>query len=256
MERTQKEDKCMWSRQELKMRGKMAFQRNYASAVAVALLMGIISLLFGSGNNSSGAQNIQSGEYGNAVMDGVSRITDLPNFSLIAGMVGILGILSALAVFLLKIFVEAVLEVGGYRFFILNQTERPKMSVMLDPFHSGHYGNVVGTMFVMRLFIGLWSLLLIVPGIIKAYEYLMVPYILAENPGMDRREAFQISKQMMDGNKMDAFVMDLSFFGWHFLSIFTCGLLSIFYVDPYRQATFAELYAVNKESAYEAGYIR
>lgn len=246
----------MWSRQELKMRGKMAFQRNYTSSVAVALLMGIISLLFGSGNTSSGAQNGQSVEFGDAVSEWGSRISEMPNFHLIAGMVGILGLISALAVLLLKIFVEAGLEVGGYRFFILNQTERPKMGVMLDPFRSGHYGNVVGTMFVMKLFIGLWSLLLVVPGIVKAYEYLMVPYILAENPGMDRREAFQISKQMMDGNKMDAFVMDLSFFGWYFLSIFTCGLLAIFYVNPYRQATFAELYTENKARAYEAGYIR
>lgn len=246
----------MWSRQELKMRGKMAFQRNYASSVAVALLMGIISLLFGSGNASSGAQNIESGAYGNTVLDGLDRVADVPNIGFIAGMIGVLGIVSALAVFLLKVFVESLLEVGGYRFFILNQTERPKMGVMLDGFRSGHYGNIVGIMFLRELFIGLWSLLFIVPGIIKSYEYLMVPYILAENPGMDRREAFQISKQMMDGNKWDTFVMDLSFLGWYFLSIFTCGLLAIFYVEPYRQATFAELYTVNKMGAYEAGYIR
>ena len=77
----------------------------------------------------------------------------------------------------------------------------------------------------MNLFIALWTLLLIVPGIIKSYEYRMVPYILAENPGMNRKEAFAISKRMMTGKKWATFVLDLSFFGWIFLSIFTCGIL-------------------------------
>lgn len=56
-------------------------------------------------------------------------------------------------------------------------------------------------MFLRDLFTTLWSLLLVVPGIVKHYEYLMVPYIIAENPAMDYKEAFQISKQMMDGEK-------------------------------------------------------
>lgn len=55
------------------------------------------------------------------------------------------------------------------------------------------------------------------------------------------QEAFQISKQMMDGQKWAAFVMDLSFIGWNILSLFTCGILGIFFLKPYREATFAEL---------------
>lgn len=99
---------------------------------------------------------------------------------------------------------------------------------MLDGFRSGHYVNIVLTMFLRDLFTTLWSLLLVVPGIVKHYEYLMVPYIIAENPAMDYKEAFQISKQMMDGEKMEAFIMDLSFIGWYLLSAVTCGLLAIF----------------------------
>lgn len=85
---------------------------------------------------------------------------------------------------------------------------------------------------------------------------MMVPYILAENPGMDRKEVFQISKEMMNGHKTDAFFLDLSFIGWQFLSAFTCGILAIFYVNPYIQATHAEIYAFNKQKAFESGYIR
>ena len=84
----------------------------------------------------------------------------------------------------------------------------------------------------------------------------MVPYILAENPGMDRREAFAISKRMMDGEKWNTFVLGLSFFGWIVIDLFTCGILGLFFVSPYVHATFAELYAYNKVKAYNEGYIR
>lgn len=78
----------------------------------------------------------------------------------------------------------------------------------------------------------------------------MIPYILAENPGIDSREAFAVSKQMMDGNKWAAFVLDLSFLGWQILSVFTCGILSVFYVNPYVYMTNAELYVALKEITF------
>ena len=161
-----------------------------------------------------------------------------------------------LIVLVAKVFVGNLLKMGGYRFFILNQTAQPGIGTLLDGFRSGHYVNIVLTMFLRDLFTALWSLLLVVPGIVKHYEYLMVPYIIAENPAMDYKEAFQISKQMMDGEKMEAFIMDLSFLGWYLLSAVTCGLLAIFYVNPYVQASFAEMYTFNKQKAYHDGYIR
>ena len=70
----------------------------------------------------------------------------------------------------------------------------------------------------------------------------MIPYILAENPKIKRKEAFEISKKMMKGNKWKTFILDISFFGWYFLSILTFGILGILYVNPYNAATIAELY--------------
>ena len=113
--------------------------------------------------------------------------------------------------------------VGGKRFFVLNKTENPTVGTIFDAFRSGHYVNVVLVMFLKNLFTSLWTLLFVIPGIVKHYEYLMIPYILAENPGMDRKEAFQISKRMMDGQKMETFILDLSFIGWILLSAITCG---------------------------------
>ena len=105
------------------------------------------------------------------------------------------------------------------------------------------------------LFQFLWSLLFVIPGIIKAYEYRMIPYILSENPEISRERVFEISKKMMMGNKWNTFVLDLSFLGWEILSGLTIGILGIFYVNPYVQSTNAELYAYLREDALRNGYV-
>lgn len=234
----------MWNRAELKMRGNMAFKKNYVSAVVVALLMGI----FGTVSGESSARRVSENS---DIYSG-----NLFNVGMITGLFAGIATVVILIVLVAKVFVGNLLKMGGYRFFILNQTAQPGIGTLLDGFRSGHYVNIVLTMFLRDLFTTLWSLLLVVPGIVKHYEYLMVPYIIAENPAMDYKEAFQISKQMMDGEKMEAFIMDLSFLGWYLLSAVTCGLLAIFYVNPYVQASFAEMYTFNKQKAYQEGYIR
>ena len=234
----------MWNRAELKMRGNMAFKKNYVSAVVVALLMGI----FGTVSGESSARRVSENS---DIYSG-----NLFNVGMITGLLAGIATVVILIVLVAKVFVGNLLKMGGYRFFILNQTAQPGIGTLLDGFPSGHYVNIVLTMFLRDLFTTLWSLLLVVPGIVKHYEYLMVPYIIAENPAMDYKEAFQISKQMMDGEKMEAFIMDLSFIGWYLLSAVTCGLLAIFYVNPYVQASFAEMYTFNKQKAYQEGYIR
>lgn len=222
----------------------MAFKKNYVSAVVVALLMGI----FGTVSGESSARRISENS---DIYSG-----NLFNVGMITGLLAGIATVVILIVLVAKVFVGNLLKMGGYRFFILNQTAQPGIGTLLDGFRSGHYVNIVLTMFLRDLFTALWSLLLVVPGIVKHYEYLMVPYIIAENPAMDYKEAFQISKQMMDGEKMEAFIMDLSFLGWYLLSAVTCGLLAIFYVNPYVQASFAEMYTFNKQKAYQDGYIR
>lgn len=250
----------MWNRVELKMRGKQAFQYNYWPCVGVAFIMSVISMVFSSGGASRSTASLRQTTYysdssdlwnGAAYTDSLSA--GWPAFGAILGAVAIM-----LALFgtLLMIFVGNVLEVGGKRFFVRNQTERVGVGAVLDGFRSGHYGNIVLTMFLRDLFIFLWALLLIVPGIIKSYEYRMVPYILSENPGMSYKEAFAISKRMMTGQKLETFIMDVSFIGWYLLGGITCGIVNIFYVMPYVEASFAEMYSFNRAKAYAEGYIR
>ena len=97
--------------------------------------------------------------------------------------------------------------------------------------------------------------LFIIPGIIKSFEYWAIDFILAVRPDIDRKEAHRLSKILMDGNKWDCFVLGFSFIGWHLLTIFTFGLLNIFYVNPYMQATYVEFFSDIRLQALAKGAI-
>lgn len=242
----------MYLNTELKMNGKNAFRRNYWPCVGATL---VVSLLTGgsvsavsNASDVSDLANIFSGS-----TSATDHIMSIPTG--LAGMaVSILGVVAILAV-LFSFFVSNVIEVGGDRFFIQNRDSAPTVGTIFDGFKSGNYLNIVKTMFLKDLYTFLWTLLLIIPGIVKSFEYLMVPYILAENPGMDGKEAFALSKQMMDGEKANAFMLGLSFIGWGIVAVITCGIAGVFYVNPYVNATYAELYAYNKEKAFQQGWI-
>ena len=101
-------------------------------------------------------------------------------------------------------------------------------------------------MVLRDIFTFLWCLLFFIPGVIKHYSYRMVPYILADDPEIGAMDAITLSRRMMDGHKWNTFVLDLSFLGWDLLSALTMGLLGVFYVNPYKYSTGAELYQVLK----------
>ncbi|MCQ2507019.1 MAG: DUF975 family protein [Lachnospiraceae bacterium] len=145
---------------------------------------------------------------------------------------------------LLAFFLVYPLKVSCRRFFLINYDTDSKAEPkeMGYVWRSNNTKNVGITMFMNDIIIFLWSLLLIVPGIMKAYSYRMVPYILAENPDMNWREVLKTSEEMMMGHRFDTFVLDLSFIGWFILSALTLEVLSIFYVNPYYQQTCANLY--------------
>ena len=102
--------------------------------------------------------------------------------------------------------------------------------------------------FLVGLYTFLWSLLFVIPGIIKAYSYSMSLYILAENKGKSARECINESKAMTEGHKMELFVLELSFFGWALLTAITFGIAGI-WVVPYMQATMVNAYNSLKPAA-------
>ena len=163
------------------------------------------------------------------------------------------SVIAALVGIALRIFVLNPLKMGCRAFFKTSaESPHQKMNDLGLGFRNGNYGSVVKTMFFRDLYTFLWSLLFIIPGIIKAYAYRMVPYILADNPKMDTSEAIALSRKMMDGQKWNAFVLDLSFLGWYLLGALALGIGTLF-VHPYKFSTDAQLYLVLRGASSEAG---
>lgn len=137
--------------------------------------------------------------------------------------------------------------------------------VQLKDFFFGvenNYKNVVRIMFLRDLYTILWFLLFLIPGIVKMYEYKMIPYLLAENPNMNMQDAFAISKKMTDGQKWKMFLLDLSFIGWHLLGLVTFGVAGVLFTKPYRELTIVGLYRrlrgmdVAPQNVYYDGMLR
>lgn len=221
-----------WTRAELKIRAKAAVKMYYWKMVLVAF---ILSMIGGgaSGVGSRSASDNSAGSGASSMFEGINM-----QVAMIAVIIVLVVVVIALA---LSVFVFNVLEVGCRGFFSRSMTEDPELGLIADGF-TQNYWNCVKTQFLKSLFIGLWSLLFVIPGVIKAYEYRMVPYLLAEHPEMSSGEIFARSKEMMQGNKWDTFVLDISFVGWVLLSGITLGILYIFWVGPYIAATDAALY--------------
>lgn len=122
--------------------------------------------------------------------------------------------------------------------------------LMIEGFNSGKFGRIWLTYFLSELYVALWSLLFVIPGIVKSYAYIFAPYILADNPELTASEAIERSKQMTNGYKFDLFVLSLSFIGWILLVAVTFGIASI-YVMPYMETTFANAYNYLKGGSVE-----
>lgn len=159
---------------------------------------------------------------------------------------------------LIKIFLTNPIVVGESRIFLESKNyKKTKFKRILYPYRKGRYWNCVKTILLRNIYKDLWNLT-IIGGIIKEYSYKMVPFIIAENTNIKPNDAIKMSREMMNGNKLKTFYMDLSFLGWHILEYITFGLAGI-YVTPYVKASYTQLYTIlrkeyiqNKKMQYEA----
>lgn len=233
----------MWTRSELKARAKASIKANYWQCLLVCILIVILA-----GNFISVEYNLDYDHFYLNLGSSTSYINHtlmmLTLFS--AAVLGIIGLIY-------RTFVLEPLNVGKVRYFLENREEPSRIDTLLYTFRQKDYLNIVIILFLRDLFIFLWTLLLIIPGIVKAIEYGQINYILAENPSLDSKRVFQMTREMTMGNKWDIFVLDLSFIGWNILSAFTCGIVGVA-IMPYYEATFAELYITLRDEYIDAGY--
>ena len=145
-----------------------------------------------------------------------------------------------------KLIIMGTLETGVVLIYLkLSYREPAEIGDLFQPFQN--FVNTFFAGFLSTIFTFLWSLLFVIPGIVKALAYSQVYYILCDHPEYTGREAIDASQEMMRGHKGELFLLQLSFFGWFLLSFLTFGLL-LLYVKPYYQAALTEFYRYLKET--------
>lgn len=152
-------------------------------------------------------------------------------------------IMSALASTVIgTIIVSGPLTFGLCALFVKQSRDGQTMAV--EGLFDGFTKDFVGTFLlglISSILVFLWSLLFVIPGIIKSYAYSMAFYIKSDHPEYDWKACIDESQKMMQGHKMDLFVLDLSFIGWYLLGALICGIGTL-WVIPYHSASRAQFY--------------
>lgn len=215
---------------------------------AVAVIAGLLASLLGAIGTNGPEIELEMGDNGaNIVVQfaGQDIYTSAGGWN--EWLTGIL--LSAAAFVLIASLVAAVAYfvlgsiIGvGYSKFNLDLVDRqnePEIRTMFGYFP--YWKTTVAASFLQGLYVFLWSLLLVIPGIVAGYSYAMTSYILSEHPELSASEAIEQSKQMMAGNRWRLFYLHFSFIGWDLLSALTLGIGAL-WLNPYKQAAVAAFY--------------
>jgi uncharacterized membrane protein len=205
---------------------------------ALAVGTGFVAALLGAGSvggsSGGGGGRSNGGSYsdlGDFLSTGWGR----------AILIAFIGLISILLLWgLITFIIGGVIELGYCRFNknLINGTN-PQFSDLFSQFNL--FGKAFGLRIVTTIFVFLWTLLFIIPGIIASYRYSMAFYIMNDNPSIDIMEAIRQSKAMMHGNKGRLFCLHLSFIGWGLLSVLSCGI-GFLWLGPYINAAVAAFY--------------
>ena len=262
------------NRKEIKKEARKTLKNNYLRIILVVFIIGIIvnggyryTFIMSSRTTTTTGSNFQ------IINNLINRISEFSIGKNTSGVIGplvnnitesnsiVIGSLNALNLYLfnktidiifislfgviifalLKVFVQDVFKIGYKRYFLEQRRYNTNVKKILFPFKvrkNFHIGIII---LVKNIYQYLWSLTIIF-GFVKHYEYFMIPYVLAENPNIKRKEAFRLSKEMMNGYKWQLFKLDLSFLFFNILNILTFGLLDIFFLLGYKECTYAEVY--------------
>ena len=277
-----------WTIAEVKQKGKDTFKGGYWKCVLVAL---VITIITGGIGGLSGRFGANAGSLGfnsaESTVEDAADVSDLsgqaanineafeeamgldeykelqstfeelvssPEFATVMFIFTVVMIFALIIGLVISFFLVLPLMVGCYRFFRQAGENRTYDIGNIGFAFSHSYLNVVKICVLTEVKVFLWTLLFIIPGIIKSYEYRMIPFILGDNPEISSADAFRQTKELMTGNKWHSFLLDLSFIGWMLLAVITCNIAGIFYVYPYIYATEAQLYLTLKGLVYGQGY--
>ena len=210
---------------ELRAIARRNLEGTWGISVGVALVAAILGgSMAGAGSNVNFSINEE-------------QIRNLPPifWTVLLPLASVAGLLSLAALIL-----GGVVELG-YARFLLKQHDRRELqfSDLFSQFD--RFGTGFAQKFLRILFTTLWALLFVIPGIVKSLSYAMTPFILEEHPEMTASEAIKASMKLMDGHKMDLFILGLTFIGWQILACLTMGIGFLF-LNPYMNAAYAAFY--------------
>ncbi len=215
----------------LRSRARQALSGHWGSAVLVTLLAGLLGGIGTSGfSGSSGTFDLETWQTLLNQYPAVERAWRIFQMAL-----------PFLTVYVIIVFlIGGMIQLGYCQYCV-------KLSLGVDGgvselfAHKNIIWKALGLQVVTSIKVFLWAMLFLIPGIVAAYRYAMAPYLMAEYPDMGITEAIERSKELMDGHKMDLFLLHLSFIGWVFLCMFTLGI-GLLWVNPYMNVSEAEFY--------------
>jgi len=226
----------MWDRPTLKERAKAELKQSYPLSLGVSTVAYVIPTI---------VQRVLTAVFGLVSYFSVYELYSYMTSYYRNDVTFLSLLLTALTTFIVTV-LASILDVGRSLYYINAAKGNRDFNNLFLPFTSGKFVQIAKTTFLVNLRITLWTLLFIVPGIIKSYEYRMVPFILAENPDLSTKEAIAISSAMTANEKMNIFVLDLSFLGWLILASILPYNIGILVLNPYIDATNTQLYEALK----------
>lgn len=229
---------------DLRSVARIALSGRWKTAVITGLIASLLGGVASSGpeinlNFSEGSVKVDFGSAGQQIYTpGVGWNEQLTGF-LIGGASVV--ILVALITAVAYVVLGSVVGVGYSKFNLdlVDRRKEPEIGTLFGYFK--HWKTTAAASLLRGLYVLLWSLLLVIPGIVAGYSYAMTDYILADHPELTASEAIGQSKQIMSGNRFRLFRLQLSFIGWEFLNLLTLGIGSL-WLTPYKQAATAVFY--------------
>ena len=223
----------MLKSKELRKKAWNSLKGKYWKAFLVVLVMGVLV--------SVGTGLVTCAQSMTEIVNAVDPAQMDSTMELGAMVISVAALVVCLVGLLVSIFVGNAATVGQSHYFIKNMQTNPSFADAFTGFKVNYRRNI-GALFVMGIKLALWSLLFVIPGIIKSFEYAIIPYILADDAEISSKDAFKKAKVMMKGNKWRLFKLNFSFIGWEILCGLTLGL-GTFFLLPYIHAANAEFYA-------------
>ena len=216
---------------EIRRQARDNLRGHWGQSIGAAIIAGILGGgIVSSGGSAGSSAGGSSGSISEAFQSLPPEVMQVVTF--------ILGIIGLLAV--VNFIIGGAVQLG-YSIYLLKQYHRLETSIsdLFSQFY--RFGTGFAQKFLVVLYTTLWTLLFIIPGIVKAFSYAMTPFILADNSNLTANQAITRSRELMNGHKRELFVLSLTFIGWEILGALTLGI-GMLWVVPYKNAAYAAFY--------------